>query len=246
MVRIKRWNGRRCTIDHYMGVSWWRLNPDDENNFTTDWQQKWTFNASHFLNLLSLSWLNAPGRDNRKCSWSVPQSSSHVLKKFWKLRTSAEWKRALFFIEKITLNDPHTRYCSERVTIGMWFASRLFRFFYIYLIAFNDTPTLRNAGKIGQVTTGHVKARFLVTQITFLKCHWSRIEDAKLAGHSRIWNTNCKLTFARHRFNQIDLYSNLFCNINFVFLLRLRHIRTPRFNDLYRQVQIHSKCVKLC
>ena len=158
----------------------------------------------------------------------------------------------------------------------MWFASPLFRFFYIYLIAFNDTlashagvfrgarfssqkraslktpaweandtSTLRNGGKIGRVTTGHVKARFLVTQITFLKCHWSRIEDTKITGHSRIWKTNCKLTFARHRFNQIDLYSNLFCNINFVFLLRLRHIRTPRFNDLYRQVQINSKCVKL-
>ena len=133
---------------------------------------------------------------------------------------------------------------TERVTIGMWFASRLFRFFYIYLIAFNDTlashagvfrgarfssqkwaplktpaweandtSTLRNAGKIGRVSTGHVKARVLVTQITFLKCHWSRIEDTKITGHSRIWNTNCKLTFARHRFNQIDLCSNLFVTL---------------------------------
>ena len=143
----------------------------------------------------------------------------------------------------------HTRYCSERVTIGMWFASRLFRFFFnIWLPLSTDTSTLRNAGKIGQVTTGHViiNARFLVyRQLTFLKCHRSRIEDTKLAGYSRIWNTNCKLTFSRHRFNQIDFYSNLFCNINFIFLLRRRHNQTPRFNDLYRQVQIKSKCVKL-
>ena len=168
---------------------WW-------NNFTTDWEQKWAFDASHFLNLLSLSWLNAPGRDNRKCSWSVPQSSSHVLKKFWKLRTSAGWKRALFYNLRKLLWKTHTRYCSERVTyIGMWFASRLFRFFfYIWLPLSTDTWTLRNAGKIGQVTTGHVNARFLVRQLTFLKCHRWRIEDTKLAGYSRIRKTNCKLT----------------------------------------------------
>ena len=157
-------------------------------------------------------------------------------------------KSIIFHNLRKLLLKTHTRYCSERVSyIGMWFASRLFRFFfYIWLPLSTDTWTLDNAGKIGQVTTGHVNARFLVRQLTFLKCHRSRIEDTKLAGYSRIRKTNCKLTFARHRFNQINLYSNLFCNINFIFMLRRRHIRTPRFNDLYRQVQINSKCVKLC
>lgn len=83
----------------------------------------------------SLSWVNALGRVIRKWSWSVLPSSSQILKKFWKLRTSAtRWiktRLALCIIE----------YDRSRIAIrlrtGNSFSirngERLISKFYVYL-----------------------------------------------------------------------------------------------------------------